>query len=114
VSASDHHSVYLARAVEALTPAGRRRVDELLQQLTEAVGDHDAVARFATARKAEADLGRTGNPEPEPRALGREELAVLTAGFRTIRDQEPLEDVADWANAVVALLEDEAARADAG
>jgi hypothetical protein len=32
----------------------------------------------------------------------------LTAGFRTIRDQEPLDDVADWANAVVALLEDEA------
>ena len=110
MSTSDHHSVYLARAVEALTPEGRRRVDELLEQLTEAVGGHDAVARFATDRKAEADLGRTG-PEPDPRALTREELAVLTAGFRTIRDQEPLDDVADWANAVVALLEDEAARA---
>jgi hypothetical protein len=34
----------------------------------------------------------------------------LTAGFRTIRDQEPLDDVSDWANAVVALLEDEAER----
>ena len=36
---------------------------------------------------------------------------MLLAGFRTIRDQEPLDDVADWANAVVALLEDEAGRA---
>ena len=42
--------------------------------------------------------------------LTRQELDVLTAGFRSVRDQEPLEDVADWANAVVALLEDEAAR----
>ena len=49
---------------------------------------------------AEDDAGRT---------LTRQELDVLTAGFRAIRDQEPLEDVADWANAVVALLEDEAA-----
>ena len=115
MSTSDHHTVYLEQAVEALTPEGRRRVDELLEQLTEAVGGHEAVARFATARKAEADLGRTGLPsEAEPRALTRDELAVLTAGFRTIRDQEPLDDVADWANAVVALLEDEAARADAG
>ena len=30
------------------------------------------------------------------------------AGFTTIRDQEPLDDVGDWANAVLALLEDEA------
>jgi hypothetical protein len=29
------------------------------------------------------------------------------AGFKSIRDQEPRDDVADWANAVVALLEDE-------
>jgi hypothetical protein len=27
----------------------------------------------------------------------------------TIRDQEPLDDVADWANAVLALLADERA-----
>jgi hypothetical protein len=33
----------------------------------------------------------------------------LLAGFMQIRDQEPLEDVADWANAVVVLLEDLAA-----
>ena len=42
------------------------------------------------------------------RALSRQELNILIPGFRTIRDQEPLDDVADWANAVVALLEDEA------
>jgi hypothetical protein len=29
-------------------------------------------------------------------------------GFITIRDQEPLNDVGDWANAVLTLLEDEA------
>jgi hypothetical protein len=40
--------------------------------------------------------------------LTRQELDGLIAGFMTIRDQEPLDDVADWANAVVALLEDEA------
>ena len=51
---------------------------------------------------AEDDAGRT---------LTTQELGVLTAGFRAIRDQEPLDDVADWANAVVALLEDEAAHA---
>ena len=27
-------------------------------------------------------------------------------GFATIRDEEPLDDVAAWANAVLALLED--------
>ena len=42
------------------------------------------------------------------RALSPQELNILIPGFRTIRDQEPLDDVADWANAVVALLEDEA------
>jgi hypothetical protein len=28
-------------------------------------------------------------------------------GFKTIRDSEPRDDVTDWANAVIALLEDE-------
>jgi hypothetical protein len=37
-------------------------------------------------------------------------LDLLIPGFRAIRDQEPQDDVADWANAVVALLEDEAER----
>ena len=111
MSTSDHHSVYLARAIAALTPEGHRRVDEFLEQLAELAGGHDAVARFASARKAEADLGPADVAEPaDPRrTLTREELDVLIAGFRTIRDQETLDDVADWANAVVALLEDEAA-----
>jgi hypothetical protein len=108
MSTSDHHSEYLARAIAALTPEGHQRVDELLEQLAEAVGDHQAVARFAAVRKAEADTGRTGASSDVRRTLTRQELDVLTAGFRTIRDQEPLDDVADWANAVVALLEDEA------
>ena len=109
----DHHSEYLARAVVGLTPEGRERVDELMEQLAEVVGDHQAVARFAGARKAEADLGRTDPPAEDDagRSLTTQELNVLTAGFRAIRDQEPLDDVADWANAVVALLEDEAAHA---
>ncbi len=41
--------------------------------------------------------------------LTRREIDELATGFTTIRDQEPLDDVADWANAVLALLEDEAA-----
>jgi hypothetical protein len=113
---ADHHSEYLARAIAALTPEGRERVDELMEQLAEAVGDHRAVARFAGARKAEADLGRA-EPSAEGdagRTLTAQELFVLTAGFRAIRDQEPLDDVADWANAVVALLEDEATRTSSG
>ena len=31
---------------------------------------------------------------------------MLLGGFLRIRDQEQRDDVADWANAVVALLED--------
>ena len=58
VSTTDHHSEYLAKALDALTPEGHERVDELLDQLAEVVGDHEAVARFAAARKAEADAGR--------------------------------------------------------
>ena len=91
-------------------------MDELLEQLAEVVGDHEAVARFAAARRAEADAGRleaSAGVTPG-RALSEQELNVLIPGFRTIRDQEPLDDVADWANAVVALLEDEADRNPAG
>ena len=109
---TDHHSEYLARAIAALTPEGRRRVDELLEQLAEVVGDHEWVVRFAMARKAEADLGRTdisASDEPDY-MLTEQELGGLTAGFKAIRDQEPLDDVTDWANAVVALLEDESGR----
>ena len=116
MSKTDHHSAYLAKAIVALTPEGHKRVDELLDQLAEVVGDHDAVAGFAAARRAEADVGRMEGPAgvSPGRALSRQELDILIPGFRTIRDQEPLDDVADWANAVVALLEDEAHRNPAG
>ncbi len=111
MSTADHHSEYLARALDALTPEGHKRVDELLDQLAEVVGDHEAVASFAAARKIEADVGRAEAAGPSPgRALSRQELDVLIPGFTAIRDQEPLDDVADWANGVVALLEDEAGR----
>ena len=112
VATTDHHSDYLAKAIAALTPEGHKRVDELLDELAEVVGSHEWVGRFARARKAEADVGRTDvSTKTEPgRMLTRQELDGLIAGFMTIRDQEPLDDVADWANAVVALLEDEAVR----
>ena len=110
MSATDHHSEYLARALDALTPEGHKRVDELLNQLAGVVGDHETVARFAAARKAEADAGGLGSfaGVTSGRGLSPQELNILIPGFRTIRDQEPLDDVADWANAVVTLLEDEA------
>ena len=91
MSTTDHHSKYLAKAVAALTPEGRKRVDELLDQL--------AIAGRSRTDTSQAD-------EPDDR-LNEEELDGLTAGFMTIRDQEPLDDVADWANAVLALLADE-------
>jgi hypothetical protein len=102
--ASDHHSAYLERALASLTPQGRTRVDELLEQLAEAVGGRERLVRFAEVRKAEAD--RTAIDADEPK-LSEAELDALLGGFLRIRDQEPLDDVADWANAVVALLEDE-------
>jgi len=109
VSRTDHHSEYLAKAIDALTPEGRKRVDELLDELAEVVGDHEAVASFAAARKAEADRGSTESAGvSRGRGLSPQELDILIAGFRAIRDQEHQDDVADWANAVVALLEDEA------
>jgi hypothetical protein len=109
---SDHHREYLARAVAGLTPEGHRRVDELLEQLADVVGDHAWLVRFAKARELEADFGRTDlSTDIEPaRMLTARERDELMTGFRTIRDQEPLDDVGDWANAVLALLEDEAGR----
>jgi len=107
---ADHHREYLARTVAALTPAGHSRVDELLEQLAAVVRDHEWLVRFAKAREAEADLGRTevsGDVEPARMLTARERDELMT-GFTTIRDQEPLDDVGDWANAVLALLEDEA------
>jgi hypothetical protein len=109
VSSDDHHSAYLARAIAALTPAGRARIDELLAQLASAVGGREPVTRFAAALKTDVDLGRaTAGSGPEG-GLSRQDVNDLLAGFMQIRDQEPLEDVADWANAVVVLLEDLAA-----
>jgi hypothetical protein len=105
--APDHHSEYLARATAALTPEGRARIDELLEQLAQEGATHEAVLRFARIREAEADLGRTDVSTGGEAALTEQELDVLLAGFKTIRDQEHLDDVADWANAVVALLEDQ-------
>jgi hypothetical protein len=105
----DHHSEYLARAVAALTPEGRERVDELLDQLAVAGRGREWIVRFATAREAEADSGRTDllDDQETGERLSKDELDVLTGGFMRIRDQEPLDDVADWANAVLALLADE-------
>ena len=100
----DHHSEYLARSVAALTPAGRARVDELLDQLAEVVGGRVRLLRFVDVRRSEADLGRNAEAEP---ALTEQEVDGLVGGFLRIRDQEPLDDVSDWANAVVALLQDE-------
>lgn len=102
--ASDHHSAYLARALAALTPEGRARVDELLDQLAEAARADERVVGFAAARRAEVAAGRS-DPEPS-NGLTQQELDVLLGGFLRIRDQERRDDVADWANAVVALLED--------
>jgi hypothetical protein len=112
VPTGDHHSAYLERALAALTPAGHQRVDELLDQLAQVVGGRDRLVRFARARREEADAGRPGPGAggDAASALTRGELQGLLLGFRTIRDEEPLDDVADWANAVLALLEDEAGR----
>ena len=103
---TDHHSEYIARAVAALTPEGRARVDELLDELGRAAGGRERLVRFARQRRAEADAGRTEpNVDDE---LNRQELDALRVGFMAIRDGERLDDVADWANAVLALLQDEA------
>ena len=109
MNTADHHSEYLAKAVAALTPEGRTRVDELLDQLAIAGRSREWVVRFAMAREAEVEAGRTDTSqadEPGER-LSEEELDGLTAGFMTIRDQERLDDLNDWANAVLALLADE-------
>jgi hypothetical protein len=103
---SDHHSAYLARAVAALSPEGHRRVDELLDQLAEAAGGHAWLVRFAKAQRDEADTGAAATATPEHQ-LSEQELDVLIRGFMTIRDTEQADDVADWANAVLVLLEDE-------
>src|SRR5215813_7839463 len=102
---ADHHSAYLASTVAALTPEGRARVDELLDELAEAAGGRERLVRFADARRAEADSGETSSESDQ---LSSSELEALRLGFIAIRDGEHLDDVAQWANAVIELLEDEA------
>jgi hypothetical protein len=107
-SLSDHHSEYLARAVAALSPEGHRRVDQLLEQLAASIPGHPWLVAFAKGREAEADSGHLGNDPTDPvHRLSDDELEWLASGFMSIRDQEPADDVGDWANAVIALLEDE-------
>jgi hypothetical protein len=107
----DHHSEYLARAVAVLTPEGHRRVDELLDQLAGLVDDRSWLVAFAKARRAEADSGKLVTAAAEPaEMLSADELDRLISGFEQVRDQEPLDDVGDWANAVAQLLEDAAER----
>ena len=103
---ADHHSEYLAQALAALTPEGRARVGELLDQLAQAAGGRERLARFAAAREAEVEAGRPAGLDP---GMTPQELEALTAGFMQIRDQEPLDDVTMWASAVLALLIDEGA-----
>ncbi len=104
MATSDHHSAYLARALAALELDGRARVEELLGQLAEAARADERVVAFATARRAEVTAGRVDLELPT--RLTEQEIDVLLGGFLRIRDQEPRDDVSDWANAVVALLED--------
>jgi hypothetical protein len=112
VNTPEHHSTYLAKAVAALTPEGRKRIDGLLDQLAVAGRSRKWVVRCALAREAEVDAGRTDTSADKEvgERLGEEELDILTTGFMGIRDQEQLDDVADWANAAMALLADERAR----
>lgn len=105
---SDHHSDYLAKTIAALTPDGRSRVDELLEELARSVGDRGLVYRFAMIREREADSGKlAAGPDPG-RSFTKQQLDGLITGFTVIRDQEPLDEVNDWANAVIQLLEDDA------
>jgi hypothetical protein len=72
------------------------------------VPGHPWLVAFAKAREDEADTGSVGDDAGDPvHRLSDEELERLATGFITIRDQEHADDVADWANAVIALLEDE-------
>jgi len=107
---ADHHSEYLATAVASLTPEGRARVDELLDELVESAGGDERVVRFAGVRRAEVDSGRATSDAPDE--LTGADLDGLRRGFKAIRDEEHLDDVADWANAVLALLQDEPREAD--
>jgi hypothetical protein len=105
VALEDHHSAYLAKAVAGLTPDGRARVEEILDELTEEAGARPPLVRFAALRRAEVESGQVDSVAVDD--LTGPELDALGTGFTVIRDGEPLDDVADWANAVLALLEDD-------
>jgi hypothetical protein len=104
----DHHSEYLAKTITALTPEGHARVDELLDGLDRSVGGRGLVAEFARIREQEADSGKLAAGPDAGRSFTKQQLDELITGFTIIRDQEPLDDVNDWANAVIQLLEDDA------
>ena len=103
----DHHSEYLAKTIAALTPEGRARVDELLDGLSASVGDHSLISDFATLRRQEADSGQPAAGSDPGRLFSGPQFDEVLTGFTVIRDQEPLDDVSDWANAVIQLLEDD-------
>jgi hypothetical protein len=104
----DHHSEYLAKTIAALTPAGRVRVGELLDGLADSVGDRGLVSEFAMLRKQEAESGNVAAGPDPGRLFTKQQLDELITGFTIIRDDEPLDDVNDWANAVIQLLLDDA------
>lgn len=104
----DHHSEYLAKAIAALSPEGHVRVDELLDELSRSVGDRGLVAQFAMIREHEADSGKLAAGADPGLSFTKQQFDDLITGFTIIRDQEPLDDVNDWANAVIQLLEDDA------
>jgi len=104
----DHHSEYLARAIAGLTPDGRARVDELLDELSASVGNQALVAAFARIRRQEVDSGTPATGPDAGLGFTDHQLDELITGFTIIRDQERLDDVNDWANAVIQLLEDDA------
>ena len=103
----DHHSEYLARTIAALTPEGRARVDELLDALVASAGELSLVSDFARVRKQEADSGRPAAGSDPGRLFTGPQFDEVLTGFTVIRDQERLDDVSDWANAVIQLLEDD-------
>jgi hypothetical protein len=104
----DHHSEYLARAITALTPEGHARVDELLNGLAHSVEDRGLIYQFAMIREREAGSGELATGPDPGRSFTKQQLDDLITGFTIIRDQEPLDDVNDWANAVIQLLRDDA------
>jgi hypothetical protein len=106
---SDHHTAYLTRALSELTPEGRERAEQLMVELTQAANNHACVVQFARDRDAELKSGHVGAVELSDPTLrfSEDELDEVTAGFMEIRDEEPLDDVSDWANAVLELLSDE-------